>query len=843
MKWPLAWRMLAREWRSGELGLLAGALTLGVMLVAGIGLFADRLEQALNREASQYLGADRILRAAEPLPESILQLATDHRLRLARTVSFPTMVYPPLTGDAQQDAEARSSLASVKAVDDNYPLLGQLTLRDADGQTVHVDHGPPEGEIWVDENVLNQLDLTLGQSIEIGSRSLLARYVIEQEADASNNFYGMGARTLLSERELARAELISLGSRVEYRYLLAGSDSDLAAFTAASQPLLPPDAKLLGLQDGQSGLASALDKAKQFLQLAGSLGVLLAALAGAFAAQCYCERQTEVIATLKTLGADRKRIRQLISGQLSLLWLLATLTGLALGALLHWGMLWFARPWLPEALPAAGYWPWLQAVATGLIAVLCFIYPSFFKLAQVAPWQIFRAEQTSQWLLGRHLLLAVAGVLLLLHLYSQSWQLIGGLLAGVLLLAALLAASAQIFLKLTTKLPARTGSPLHLALNNLQRERWLTTLQLVVFSLCFMLLGVMFLLRSTLLAEWERQIPADAPNVFLLNVAPGDVEPLQHELAHQGFGQTQLYPMARARLTHIDGEDMQQRSDSTTGDARREHNSLRREVNLSWATEPPPDNTLTAGQWPAPASTDGMLAVSVESEVARELSLQLGSELRFRAGSQQITARVSSLRQVNWDKMTPNFYFLFEPGAIEQLPATWITSFYRDASTQPQLTRLLRQFPQITMLPVDQMLTRIKTITDRATLAVEAILWLVLLAGVLVLLSCLKAGMPKRLHTGALLRALGAERRLLTRAYRYEFACLGILSGLIAALAAQLAALALQQFAFKTPLVLHPWLWLLLPTIACLLLALLGSYFCRPAVNVSPLLILRQARG
>ncbi|MBK8288031.1 MAG: hypothetical protein IPK95_04830 [Cellvibrionales bacterium] len=324
---PLAWKMLLREWRGGELGLLFASLVLGVTLVTGISLFAERLQKALVGEASVYLGADRVLQVADPVNPDWLEAAQQQGLSIARTTLFPTMIYP-VSADSD-----RAVLSALKAVSAGYPLHGDLALRDGNDQLETVQHGPTKGMAWVDSNILAQLDIKIGEPVDIGNSRFIVERVLTREGDAGSSFYGMGARVMISDSDLPATGLIIPGSRVEYRYLFAGESTALDSYFDWLTPQLGKGYRVITLQDNQPGIAGALDKAGLFLRLAGSLGVLLAALAAAFAAQRYCERHTDTVAVLKTLGAGRTQVLGLLAGQMACLWLLATLAGFLLGIL------------------------------------------------------------------------------------------------------------------------------------------------------------------------------------------------------------------------------------------------------------------------------------------------------------------------------------------------------------------------------------------------------------------------------------------------------------------------------------------------------------------------------
>jgi putative ABC transport system permease protein len=276
-----------------------------------------------------------------------------------------------------------------------------------------------------------------------------------------------------------------------------------------------------------------------------------------------------------------------------------------------------------------------------------------------------------------------------------------------------------------------------------------------------------------------------------------------------------------------------------TKDSRGE-NATRRDLNLTWAANLPEGNTLTAGnRWPANGQTSAVPGVSIETKLAESLQIKLGDRLSFTVGGLSRDAVVTSLRDVNWDTFQPNFFIIFQPGTLQDLPTTYMTSFYLPAGNDKQIVELSRTFPAISILGVEALLAQVRSILDQVTLAVQFVLLFVLAAGVAVLFSGLQATLDERIRQGALVRALGAERALLITARRIEFGLLGAVSGLLAALGCELVTFVLYRYAFSLQWAPHPWL-LLLPVIGALLVGGAGVFGTRRALNVSPLTVLRD---
>ena len=349
-------------------------------------------------------------------------------------------------------------------------------------------------------------------------------------------------------------------------------------------------------------------------------------------------------------------------------------------------------------------------------------------------------------------------------------------------------------------------------------------------------MALIALLRGELLDTWQDQLPADAPNHFVLNVLPADRDAFNERVQALSTSSVPLYPVVPGRLVAINGEPVRQLVSKESQGER----AVRRDLSLTWAEELPADNHLTAGTWWQPGSAAELPGVSVEAELAESLQLQLGDRLSFTVGGLTRDVTVTSLREVNWDSFQPNFYMIFEPGTLQDMPTTYMTSFHLPPGRDRELVQLARDFPSATLLQVEALLGQLRSILAQVSLAVEYVLLFVLAAGLAVLFAGLQATLDERIRQGALLRALGADRALLLKARRTEFGLLGATSGLLAALGCELVSALLYQFVFDLRWQPHPWL-LLLPLVGALLVGGAGVLGTRRALNASPLNVLRES--
>ena len=579
-----------------------------------------------------------------------------------------------------------------------------------------------------------------------------------------------------------------------------------------------------------------MGRAERYLNLASLAAVLLAGVAVALSAARFAARRFDASALLRCLGLSRRQALGLFSLQLALLGVAASLAGALLGWLAQLALFGLLQDLLPAQIPAGSLWPALAGMATGLVALAGFALPPLAALGRVPPLRVLRRDllplPASAWLVYGAALLALG---LIMWRLSLDLQLTLALLGGGLLTALLLGGALLLALKSLRRLLADAALPWRLGLGQLLRHPLAAAGQSLAFGLIILAMSLIALLRGELLDTWQEQLPEQAPNHFALNILPAEQQAFADRLAELSPHPAPLFPVVPGRLTLINGEPVRQLVSKESQGER----AIRRDLSLTWAAELPADNQLIAGAWWSEQATDELPGVSVESELAESLKLQLGDRLIFSVGGLERETRVTSLRKVDWNNFQPNFYMIFEPGTLQDLPTTYLTSFYLPPNQERQLVELARAFPAVTLLQVEALLAQLRSILDQVTLAIEFVLLFVLAAGLTVLFAGLQATLDERIRQGALLRALGAERRLLIRARRAEFGLLGAASGLLAAIGCELISYLLYRFAFDLAWQPHPWL-LVLPLLGALLVAGAGVLGTRRALNISPLTVLRE---
>lgn len=819
-----ATKMLARDWRGGELGVLVMALVLAVGVVSGISAFTTRLQNALEQESHRFLAADLVVNSGRDLPSAWLEEAKEKGLQHALTLQFPSMVYA---------GEDTMSLASIKAVSNTYPLRGEITYSSEPfGAVLTAESGPARGEIWLDSRLFALLDVGIGDQVTIGEAAFVVAAAARTEPDQATSFYGYGPRVLMNYSDIPATGVVQPGSRVEYRQLYAGDAAVLSSFDAWLQPQLQQGQRVVTVEEGQPGIGSALDRAERFLLLAGSLAVVLAGVAVALAARRFSERHHDYVAIIKSLGATSMTVNRLYGSSLLLLGAIATV----LGCLLGWGIQALFFYLFAEQLPVqpgpSGMKPYAIGAVTSLTCLLCFAWPPLRRLGQASPLRVLRRDLPLE---NRQAIndyaLGLLAVTLLMWWYSEDWQLTLAVLAGLALTVGLGFCLALTLLRGGRLLGMSAGSIWRLALAGLQRRGSANALQVVIFAMAIMMLLILLLVRTSLIDEWQAQLPDDAPNHFMINIGPEDVQAIEQLLRAENISSEPFYPMIRGRIMSASGEELPSTDDVEEG--RRQ-----RESNFTWSDTLPPDNRLLAGEW-WPEGTDESL-VSLEEEFADRMQLDVGDTIGVLIGSQPLEARVASIRQLQWQSMRPNFFLVFPPRTLAAFPATFMTAFHLDSADKAFLNQFIRRFPTVTVIEMDIVVEQIRTIINQVSAAINLVLVVILAAGGLVLVAGVQASVDARVHESAILRALGAPRRLILGGLLIEFATLGLFAGLLATVAAELSVFILQTFVMDMSYTPTPWLWPVGIFSGALVIGSLGVFSCRRVVSTPPVAVLRE---
>jgi putative ABC transport system permease protein len=827
----MAWRQLVRDAVAGDIRILFAALVLAVVAVTAVGFVTDRAERALAIEANRLLGGDVVVRGDAPITGTLRDAANANGLRLTETLSLDSMIR----------AGEQLRLGDLRALGEGFPLRGSFRIIDAPGGVEHDAQGiPARGTVWISQSGAETLEAKLGDRIGIGELQLTLAGLVVQEPDASIDYFNVAPKAFLNLADIPGTGLVQEGSRLGYRLVVAGDAAAVEQYVVVARPALARGQRMETIKDARPEVRSSLDRAGRFLGLAALVSVVLAAVAVAMAARRHSERHLSGTAVMRCLGASQRTLVGIHVGELVLLGLIACTVGVLIAFGLQWGIGHWLEAEMKISIPPAGWLPALQGYAVGLVVLLAFGAPPVLALRRVPALRVLRRDldptEPSAWLVA---LTGFIGLGALLWWKAGSATLGTAMLIGILGTLAVLAVLAWLMIVLVRRLRSRLRGSLRYGLANVSRRAGTSVAQVSALGLGLMALLLLTFVRTDLLDRWQLSLAEDAPNRFIINVQEDQQVAVNAFLAGQGIAEPTLYPMIRGRLTSLNGKPT---SGADYADDQEAKRRAEREFNLSVASTLRDDNKVTAGEfWEGriPATPE----FSVEEDFAGQLGWKVGDRVAFDIAGQPFEGKITSLRSVDWESFRPNFFVIASPGSMDGYPASYITA----VSVPPTATRftaqLVEQFPNLSVIDVDAVLKQVRSTADQVSTVVQVVFWFSLAAGVLVLLAAVSASQDERLLEGGVMRVLGGSRRQLRLAQASEFAAIGLLAGLVAAIAASVLSGAIATQVFDLPWKANWSLAAIGGGLGMLAALLAGLFATRKVLDAPPSVTLRELQG
>ena len=821
----LALKLLRRDWRSGDAGLLVLALAVAVASASAIGFLVDRVERAMQSQAAELIGGDLQFIDVKPASDTVLQRAQVLGLATNQWIQFPSVV--------ATDADFR--LSSIKVVEPGWPLKGEPRVTDRPYGEESPASGaiPQAGEVWIDAQLATELELGPGDALEVGAAALTVTQILAFEPDRGGGFYSLQPRVLMNSQDLESAEVIRPGARVRYYQVFDGPA--WPDFKSELESNLEPQQRIRSGGEGGNAFGDAMERATSYLRLGSILAIIVAGVGVAMGANRYGQRHQAATALLRTMGMSSRDVFRVHLLQLGGLTLVGVIAGLILGFLAQFSLIGILAAMFPGELPPSGWKPIWMGLATGVAVAVGFGAGPIIRLAQVPPLRVLRADLGSApvalWVTYLGAVLALGALMVL---YTGDVELTLVLALGGVFSVGILAFLAVGLLRSLGAARGIAGQSWRFGILHLARQPKAAAAQFLAFSLTLMAMSLLFLVREELVGRWQEQLPDDVPNYFVLNVLPEERQDFQTFLDTNDINSSALYPVSRGRLTEINGQpvrDVVTKEEDTP-------EALERDLSLTESAVLAPDNRILQGDWHG-ERTDQTL-VSVEVEVAEELGLEVGDRLGFTVNDLFFEATIGSLRSVQWDSFQPNFYMIFSPGTLDRMPRAILTSLRIAPEKQGLARDMVREFPGITLFQVDALLKQIRTVLERATSAVNLVLAFVLAGGLVVLWVSVNSTLDERIREGALVRVLGASRAQARAAQLSEFALLGGLSGVLAAAGAEMGSVFVYR-ALGVEWTFHLGMWIALPVIGISLLIAAGYVGTRRVTQTAPAVLLRDA--
>ena len=774
-------RGIRQDLRSKELKWLLVALIISVSALTSVSFLADRMHRAFEFDARQLLASDLLIAADQPLPAQLIEEAQSRQLRIAQTVVFPSMA----------TAGEHSKLASLKAVSPEYPLRGSLQVEQVNSQAPTLS--PVSGTIFVEPALLTNLHTKVGDSLRLGDRQFLISGVLTRELDRGAAFMNFAPRVMMSLDDLKSTGLISLGSRVTYRLLLAGSDNQIAAYQQWANRYIETQnfrgLRIETLENAQPTMRKTLEKAEQFLSLIALLTAMIAAVAIGLSARRYMVGQADACAALKCFGATKAAILKKQIKTLLTLGVVAAIVGSTLGYLVQEVLTGLLGNLLLGNLPSISIGPILWSILFTWVLLFGFAGPPLLGLANVSPMRLIRKEfelatLATAWVA----LLAITTCAFLIWVAARDWKLalwVGLSFAGAIVIFS--AAARGVLWLLSIVNPQNFA--LRFTITAMGRRAGFAVMQITALGIAMMAILMILLLRQDLLNAWQGNIPVDAPNRFMINIQGDQKVGITQTLEAGGVSKPDFSPMVRGRLVELNGRDISS-ADYSEENAKR---LIDREFNLSYTEQLPLGNRIVSGKWISGDSPQ----VSIETGIAKTLKLKLGDQMTFEVAGEKISAPITSLRKLDWGSMRVNFFVIMPPSQLSALPQSWITSYYQNPNKETLDFQLSQAYPNLTLVDVSASLKQIQDVLNKLSAALGLLFAFTIVAAILVLIAAIAATQDERYRNAALLKAMGASRAVLTQIARIELLVIGFTAGLLAGIAAGLAAWALGRFVME----------------------------------------------
>ena len=824
-----ALRSFGRELRSGEVLVLLAAVALAVAALTAVGFLTDRISKAVQMQANETLAADLRLRSQEPVPQEWRDLAEEYDLETADAMSFPSVVF---NGD-------ESALSAVRAVSEGYPLRGALRVTDdffQDERTV--DTVPGRGEVWAEGSLLARVGANVGDTLQVGELDLKVGAILTYRPDQSIGFASMAPTVLINVADLESTGLVGEGSRVTYRLLVAGADEDVAAFSAAIEDSLPDTIRTRSQEDSTDSVYEAADRADRFLSLTAIISLLLSAVAVAMSARRFAQRRMDTVALMKSLGATQGFVMSVSVVQLTLLGILGVIAGSIVGFAAEAFLSNIIGDLLQGGqLPEPGLRPVLLACGSAMILLIGFALPSLIQLRNTPPLRVLRHDEmppppSRTFVVG----VSLAAVTLLLYQSVGDGQLMLYVLTGITVIALSLYVVGRAMVSFIGRARSGVGVAWRYGLANVARRGRASAVQVVAFGLGITVLLLLTLVRTDLLDGWRQTLDENAPNHFLINIQPHEVESVAAVFEENGIEAPPFTPMVRGRMLDINDVPVDERqTDNERGDW-----LVRREANLTWQESLSSSNEIVAGDW-WPEGYSGPPQISIEEEAAMDAGLTIGDRLNFFVAGREVEGEITSIRKVNWNSFQPNFFIVFSPGAFDGLPATYISSLRVPEEKKRALLPLMRSHPTVSVIDIGAILAQVRGIVEKASLAVQAVFVFTLAAGIAVLFAAVQSTIDERRFESAMLRALGAKKRTVFAGVMAEFAALGIAAGVLASAGATILEWVVATQLFELEPTINPAIWLVGVAAGVIVVCVSGYLAARGAVNARPVDVLRSA--
>ena len=764
----LAIRIFLREIKSGQMIIMLMSLIVAIGILSSIALFSDRLQKSLDAESREFLGGDLKFESSYELDELLMpKVDFDYSKShvFGSVLSF---------GD-----EFR--LATVKSVDSFYPLEGEIELSNA-LNNYFVTSPPKSGEVWLDKRILDFLGVDIGQSISLGDKDFLVSNAIVNEPDRGSSSFAFAPRAIINSIDLKETNILKPGSRVRYMYLFKAEQENLDIIENYFQNIKKPGDEIVFFNDESSPLGESFSRASNFFLLGAFLSIIIASLTVSICTLQFIRKHISYVAILKALGLSPKNIRFTYLSIFGLIGVVATVLGILMGWLIQLNFIFLLKDYFPTNFPSAGPQPYVISGAIVFFCLLVFSFPVLSRLFKVPPNEILRKSEFEKLPIFKIFINASLGLIffyLLLILFTQNILLTNIIFFSIM--ALVLFIFALVFFVFAAIKPESLNplKPLKMIFFELNRRKFSNSLQIISLTLSIAISLIAFSASSNLISAWKTSLPDSAPNNFAINITETEIPDFLKFLEKNDVKSEKIYPVTSARFFKVN--------------PKKEDEKIDRTFNFTWMTNLPEGNQIIEGSWFGKEKN----GISISNEISERYNLKLNDKITIEISGKSRDSYVQSIREVNWENFSPNFFAIGYKEDFENNVSTYITSFFVSQDKKTFSSEFIKRFPTVSIISLSELIAEIQGIISKVSEAFKLILGLTVVSSIFLLIATVQESFKQREKQAAILKTIGASSKLLQRNSFLEFLSLALIAGFLGSSLAQITTYFLEKNIFE----------------------------------------------
>ena len=761
----LASKIFFRELKSGQLLLMFLSLTLAVGIVASITFFTDRLDSSLLFESKQFLGGDLKFESSSALDETNFP---DGSYTYATIYEFGSVL----------GAKNNFQLSSVKSVSSPYPLVGEIEILKKGNDKVIKRSPPKSGEVWLDSRLARLLEVSPGDQINIGEKDFYVSGIIISESDRGAGSFAFAPKAIMNSADLEEANVIQPGSRVRYSYLFQAAGENIQRLEDFFQFIKKPGDEIVTPDNEASPLGRAIKRASNFFLLGALLAIILSSLAIAICSLQFTRRHIDYVAVFKALGLSPNQIKKMYVYIFGLIALFSFLVGISIGWIVQISFIELLKEYFPTNLPSPSFDPYFISMVTAFLCLMGFSYPILRNLFNLSPNVILRKTEKNIDVVNSSLYLVggLGSFYVLLIFFIKDFVLTNVIFFSILVFAGLIFLMIFGIFYFIKPLGLNPLKPMKMLAFELSRRKLFNSMQIVAMTVAIALSLVAYSASTNLVSSWENSLPKNAPNNLLFNIYEGEISNLLDFLEINEINTEPIYPVTSARF---------KRKESGK--------EIDRTFNFTWMKELPEGNEIVAGNW----FEESKNGISISTEISERYDLKIDDVIIIDVAGEKIESYVQSIREVNWENFSPNFFAIGSPENFQNISSTFITSFYIPTEKNGLSVELVKNFPTISFISLDAIISEVQSIISKVSQALKLILGLTLIAGLFLMLATIQESFKQREKQNAILKTLGLGRKVMQKNTFLEYLSIGLFAGILGSILAVITTFFVEELVFE----------------------------------------------